>query len=373
MLTFLVAGSLCDLNSRRMGGSLCSTAKAVQVNTKQSEPSKRIQAPNEHDDDLAPPPLVSSIQAPNEHDGPSSLKLSLAAPVTPPPILYIDFDQLKILNEFPRCGDPSKPYNLNLGFDIRNLPLGEVLLIFVSHCWMRGGKGPTGMYETDLRPHPDNEEHHKFALLLAAVERVHQGMAPDAKKIYLWIDFCCINQDGDPAGELKQLDQIVAYSDCILTPLVDEEWDQWELDYTLGRIFVDYKAKRWNEGKYAYLNRGWCRVEMMYASIVALFDHKDSARINIFRAGLKFSIEHDRRLHILFGDREFHKNASPISVPPLLFSFFETYNPTGSNSFVSYEPDRDKIASLVEDIKPFIQPWEIGYVGDRNSEGESYF
>jgi hypothetical protein len=27
---------------------------------------------------------------------------------------------------------------------------------------------------------------------------------------HVWLDFSCINQDGDPAGELKNLDQIVA-------------------------------------------------------------------------------------------------------------------------------------------------------------------
>ena len=34
-------------------------------------------------------------------------------------------------------------------------------------------------------------------------------MAPGVKKCYLWLDFGCMDQDGNPAGELKQLDEIV--------------------------------------------------------------------------------------------------------------------------------------------------------------------
>jgi hypothetical protein len=46
---------------------------------------------------------------------------------------------------------------------------------------------------------------------------------------YIWLDYGCINQDGDPAGELKQLDDIVKMCDCILTPIVDKDWESWEL------------------------------------------------------------------------------------------------------------------------------------------------
>ncbi len=54
-----------------------------------------------------------------------------------------------------------------------------------------------------------------------------ENVASRMKHCYLWIDFTCINQNQDPAGELKFLDDIVAVSDCIFTPCVDNDWRAW--------------------------------------------------------------------------------------------------------------------------------------------------
>ena len=75
------------------------------------------------------------------------------------------------------------------------------------------------------------------------------------QNVYVWIDFACINQDGDPAGELKQLDLIVNACDCILTPIVDPNHDEWELKDTWRGMLEAYQAPSWCKGEYAYLNR----------------------------------------------------------------------------------------------------------------------
>ena len=37
----------------------------------------------------------------------------------------------------------------------------------------------------------------------------------------VWVDFCCIDQDGAPASELDNLGNLIADCDMILTPVVD--------------------------------------------------------------------------------------------------------------------------------------------------------
>ena len=81
-------------------------------------------------------------------------------------------------------------------------------------------------------------------------------MAPDIEHVFLWLDFGCINQDGNPAGELKQLDKIVEMSDAIFTPIVDYEAEEWRLHGNPQELLVNYKAKLWFDGEHAYLNRG---------------------------------------------------------------------------------------------------------------------
>ena len=36
--------------------------------------------------------------------------------------------------------------------------------------------------------------------------------------------------------------------------------------------FDEYGSPGWNQGVHSYLNRAWCRVEMMYASNIPFFD-----------------------------------------------------------------------------------------------------
>ncbi len=70
-----------------------------------------------------------------------------------------------------------------------------------------------------------------------------------------------MDQDGNPAGELKQLDEIVRCSDCIFTPVHGVA----DLSDVFYDIYMDYKLPAWNAAQFGYVNRGWCRVEMFYA------------------------------------------------------------------------------------------------------------
>ena len=71
----------------------------------------------------------------------------------------------------------------------------------------------------DGRPHPDNADHEKYTLCVDGITQLKANCASILPFCYVWLDFGCINQNGNPAGELKQLDKIVQSSDCIFTPI----------------------------------------------------------------------------------------------------------------------------------------------------------
>ena len=142
----------------------------------------------------------------------------------------------------------------------------------ISHCWLRGWSGADGW---DGRPHPDNANADKFKLCVEGIKKTKQIMAPGARRCYIWLDFGCMDQDGNPAGELKQLDEIVRSTDCIFTPIHGE--DRRPRDVTINNFYDDYRAAAWNEGPYSYTQRGWCRVEMFYAANIPVIDDRARA------------------------------------------------------------------------------------------------
>jgi len=283
-----------------------------------------------------------------------------------PPIRFINLKDLRKLSSFPRY-----PENADICVNEDDIDRSKSLIIFISHCWLRGWNGAVGW---DGRPHPDNANHDKFKLILQAIDKHLIKQASSMKNVYVWIDYGCINQNADPAGELKQLDKIVQACDLVLTIIADNydnEWESWNLPISISNWFKEYEAKAWNDGQYAYLNRCWCRVEMMYAANVPL--NEDTVdRSKHFTAGLLSAIKGNRRAHYLYGMKERMDIRPPISLPPLRNTFFDEYNPlTGS---ITKESDREKIIELIKVLQPYIDANKatIGYVGERNIEGKMH-
>ena len=147
---------------------------------------------------------------------------------------------------------------------LESIDRSTAFVVFVSHCWLRSHPGAEGW---DGRPHPDNAQHDKCKLTVEGVEKAWRTLAPGMTECYLWIDFSCMNQDADHCGELKQLDKIVQACDCIFTPIVDHDWLWWGADIRGWRnMFEDYEAPLWRDRQYEYVNRAWCRMEMLYAA-----------------------------------------------------------------------------------------------------------
>jgi len=280
-----------------------------------------------------------------------------------PPIRLINFRHFKARRSYPRFPDDAE-----ITTNLEDVDYNNSFVVFLSHCWLRGFDGAEGW---DGRPHPDNASHEKFKLSVKAIERAWALLAEEMSHCYVWLDFGCINQDGDPAGELKQLDKIVQVCDTIITPIVDNAFREWELELSGKGYFEDYKAAAWREGNYAYVNRSWCRMEMLYAANVELHEATlggTSPRLNKFKKGLRYAAKNGRRPHLLFGTRELATNRSFIIMEPLQNSHFEHFNPF--NGSVTKESDREKIRELMAALT--ITRAVAGYEGDRNEKGQRH-
>jgi hypothetical protein len=434
------------------------------------------------------------------------------------PIRLIHLQDFTDYGEIPRYPDCSRPGGKMDGirgkggtpkivFDIHqedeavNFDRENAFIVFVSHCWLAGWDGcengaglgedweeankKRGGVQTRKKiisqehahnwrgfPHPDNIRNEKFRLITEGVQFIWESMAKGMKDCYIWMDYCCINQDGDPAGELLYLDQIVSNADCLFTPIVDPDWRSWqpsvnkmraghhEDDHTtdigmnLRSIdsdskyvqdwFQSYKANAFQGNPYAYIERAWCRVEMLFASNLPISavspinhtavheeykkehnDHKaivkktgnklilavnkeiekirskmkednlqaalncsaalrDAAKRMIdletrrrenFTAGLKRITNSGWRPHFLYGTYEQDNNLPVKVMPPLSYSFIDSYNPLGAG--LSVETDRKKIKHFLEDLQPFIAKAKNTYTGaigkDQKKSGKGKF
>lgn len=276
-------------------------------------------------------------------------------------IRILSYKKFKELTEFPRF-----PECENLVESINEVDHENTLFIFISHCWIAGWSGASHWRGY---PHPDNKNNDKFKLTIKAIELAHCILAPQMENCYIWLDYGCINQDEDPAGELKQLNKIIELSDCILTPIFDEEWDQWEIKENHRGMFHCYEAKDWKIGPHAYLNRAWCRMEQFYAANIPL--RKDnSTRILKFKAGLKFAAQYGHRPHLLYGSRESNNNTCFKILEPLQNNLLDSFHPL--KGAITKETDLIKIKSLLEELMPYMKTVTYGYDGELDEKNRPH-
>jgi hypothetical protein len=273
-----------------------------------------------------------------------------------PFIRIIPFSAFCSLGRFPRFPDDA-----HCTMSLSKLTVDEYdrsLMIFVSHCWLRGWSGAEGW---NGRPHPDTADGQKYKLCVDGIDKIMKTMASGMQNCYLWLDFGCIDQDGDPAGELKMLDKIISVCDCLFTPIFDKDHEQWKLPSAVSNMYDDYLSSAWNGQQFSYLNRGWCRIEMFYAVNVPLFEDS-SSRYAKFTAGLAYHRSQGRRPHLLYGNKEVVDRRNPIELPPLQNSYYNKYNPV--EGFVSVEKDKETISRLIKELEPFMKKAKAGYEGE---------
>jgi hypothetical protein len=265
-----------------------------------------------------------------------------------PPIRVIDFEDFCIESELPRF-----PERKELCVTLDSIDRASSFVVFISHCWLRGWSGAEGW---NGRPHPDNVSHEKFKLCVQGIRKAWEMWAPGMPRCFVWLDFGCMDQDGNPAGELKQLDEIVRMSDCIFTPV----YGVAEFPDVLNDYYKDYSLAAWNAPRFGYTSRGWCRVEMFYASNIPYDPGAD--RLPSLRHGLHHHASQGRRAHLLFGSLEASQGRLPLILPPLQNSYYENLDP--AQGHVTVESDKLKIKELVEALAPYMHRTEAGYDGD---------
>jgi hypothetical protein len=271
-------------------------------------------------------------------------------------IRFIPFSIFEKLGRMPRYPD-----DRSCTLTVNELTIDDYqksLFIFVSHCWLRGWSGAEGW---DGRPHPDTTDGDKYKLCVDGIDQIVKTMASGMENCFLWLDFGCIDQDGNPAGELKMLDKIIQVCDCLFTPIYDKDHENWILPTSFNNLYDDYLSSAWNGTPFSYMNRGWCRIEMFYAVNVPLIEDSEE-RKSKFKAGIAYHRGQGRRPHILYGSKEVARISSPTILPPMQNSYFEKYSPLKGT--VSVESDKVNIEILVRELEPFMKLVKVGYEGE---------
>jgi len=233
----------------------------------------------------------------------------------------LNFKENKPRHELTRCPD-----NSDILVDVAEDPefsRENSLMVFVSHCHLASfnGKGKNGTVVSEAHkknwrstgPHPDNRENEKFQLLVEAIDLMWKTMAPGMNDCYIWMDYCCLDQNKKPRKEIEtqKLSEIMKLCDCILTPIVDHNHEDWEYSSSVIPDWIkDYKSTKFSgENKYeSYWQRAWCRLETLYGAHLPLYEKEKSEEIQKERAGkfcggLEVASKHNLRAHFLYGTK----------------------------------------------------------------------
>lgn len=265
----------------------------------------------------------------------------------------INFKLFKASGEFPRY-----PVDAHMTFDMPREDALNSFIIFISHSWLRGHPGTEGYVDP---PHPDDVHHEKYRLCVEGIEKLHKSEAVTFKDIWIWLDYGCLNQNRNPTESFSLLPDIMFLSDCLFTPIVDND-GEWSYESTSYGPIVDYKASAFQTGTVGYLNRAWCRVEMFLASSLPL---KNSSQRDYVFGRMKIATLDGRRPHFIYGSKESVEYAEPLELQPLDSLHFNKYNPLRGN--LTRPEDEPVIQALTQHyIIPLMNRPKPGYVGSRN-------
>ena len=259
-------------------------------------------------------------------------------------IRFINFKSFKKFSSFPRYND-----NKDICVEYHSIKRQHSLFIYISHTWIANSDG---------RFEPDNTRNEKFQLVVSAVEKIRATHASDFSHCYVWFDYCCINQE--TALEYKVLDRIIEACDVILTPIIDDEYDKWDLiDTSKAGFLHDYNASSWNgKDKHSYLSSGWTRLELLLSIAVPLYPDTEviyNLRKSKAKGAILQAMSVMRRPHFLFGTKEFMNNNVPFLLPGLqchITELLEQYDPR--YGYTSNETDDIHIAELYEKLETYV-------------------
>lgn len=237
-------------------------------------------------------------------------------------------------------------------------------IIFISHCWARRYAGTPAW---DGNPHPDTPQWDNYQLCVDGIQSiVNSLLVNDADRLscYLWLDYSCLNQDGDASLNSNfDLVSVMRMSDCLFTPVLGE----WSGNKgILDKWASDYDALGWTQPEEGYTSRSWCRLEAFLASAVPL--DMSPSKQNSFKGGLQLAMSYGRRPHLIYGSYERRSKRPPLFLPPLPSSLFAFFDPREGQSTIA--ADANTIARLVEDLLLHLRFTAVGWSGQHDEEGK---
>ena len=271
-----------------------------------------------------------------------------------PIIRFVKFSYIRYLKEFPRYPDHAS-YTVPLA-SIGEEAREKSLFLFVSHKWLRPSQ-EVARDSWDGKPNPDNKRNDVFKLCVKGIEQLLKSMAPKALECYIWIDYCCLDQNERVESEILNLEKVMEFCDAVFTPIHDPDYDQWDYRMSYSEPnFTLYQSKEWLDSSYSlescFLNRAWCRLEMFFASN-AKFKLNYSKRISNFTSELVYYLRKNQRPCFLYGTKEFMEMNPPLTLPPFSNEYFEELNP--ELGFATNPDDDDFIILLMNQLTPLIE------------------
>ena len=286
------------------------------------------------------------------------------------PIHFYDLEILRRIDRFPRS-----PEDRHYSTPFHEINREKALFVYLSHVWIRPYKnsdnpGYSSNPRHKLRAHPDTPDNDKLKLIVESCDKIITKWAPEMK-CYIWIDYGCVDQNNSSAKneELKRLNEIISACDIILTPLFEPTtsrtnwYEKSGAAYSIINWFEHYASPSWKGFPNSYLERAWCRVEMMLARIVPLYPLHAPNRVFEFKGSLHTSCLNSHRPHIIYGTNEHLRGLPPIMLQSLPMSWFAAHPP--ESGYCTIKSDRFLIKYLVDLVSSLIDEKSKGYIGDR--------
>lgn len=268
-----------------------------------------------------------------------------------PSIRFLKFSYFRLLKEFPRYPD-------NANYTIPLSAIGEEsreksLFIFISHRWLRSNSKCSGW---SGRPHPDTARNDGFKLCLKGIEQIIKQMASSTLECYLWMDYCCLNQNALNEAEVLNLDKVIELCDAVFTPVHDPDYDSWNYHHTSEPHFSMYQSPQFlpnSKNEFAYFNRAWCRLEMFFAANAKIKFLSAKRVTSCFTSELLYYLRQRKRPHFVYGTKEYVDIAPPITLPPLSNDYLMDLSP--EDGFCTEDIDCEFIQVLFSKLNQIIE------------------
>lgn len=290
-------------------------------------------------------------------------------------MVLLDFEVLKTVGKIPRS-DEARRIN-GLLVRLADLPdRTNTLIVFVSHRWLRSRAG-----------YSDSSNNAKYERIIVGTEILKRQFhaveptmtSPAPKRILLWIDWACIDQDDHKRKTLgvASLPAYVERSDALLTPIPSDRnafeskrsariWASQSSELLETVTSAMYSLDRAMLIRHAHarelFSRGWIRLEEFLGSHVPL----PAESFGWFQ---KKHIQHRRDRPHFFCTPELLPENFLLLLPRLVKSTLRALDPI--NAVFHDETDRSAIIEIMTRLKQ-IDDDNFGYTGPLDHEGRGH-